>query len=104
MQGEASSRLSVRLLKTFENPPPPKQHHHHLARLHHTSACLSRCSTPCILIPSSKRQILSADAEMENAHTKTASEVLDFFGVNENTGLTQEQLKVQLEKYGPNGE
>lgn len=41
---------------------------------------------------------------MENAHTKTASEVLDFFGVNENTGLTQEQLKVQLEKYGPNGE
>ncbi|XP_051903710.1 sarcoplasmic/endoplasmic reticulum calcium ATPase 1 isoform X2 [Hippocampus zosterae] len=39
---------------------------------------------------------------MENAHTKAASEVLDFFGVNENTGLTQEQVKVQLEKYGPN--
>ncbi|XP_049597857.1 sarcoplasmic/endoplasmic reticulum calcium ATPase 1 isoform X3 [Syngnathus scovelli] len=39
---------------------------------------------------------------MENAHTKPASEVLDFFGVNENTGLTQEQVKVQLEKYGPN--
>ncbi|XP_054610731.1 sarcoplasmic/endoplasmic reticulum calcium ATPase 1 isoform X1 [Dunckerocampus dactyliophorus] len=39
---------------------------------------------------------------MENAHTKSASEVLDFFGVNENTGLTQEQVKVHLEKYGPN--
>ncbi|XP_053702788.1 sarcoplasmic/endoplasmic reticulum calcium ATPase 3 isoform X1 [Synchiropus splendidus] len=39
---------------------------------------------------------------MENAHTKPASEVLDNFGVNENTGLTQEQVKSHLEKYGPN--
>ncbi|KAM9788307.1 sarcoplasmic/endoplasmic reticulum calcium ATPase 3 [Neosynchiropus ocellatus] len=39
---------------------------------------------------------------MENAHTKPASEVLDNFGVNENTGLTQEQVKSNLEKYGPN--
>lgn len=41
---------------------------------------------------------------MENAHTKSAAEVLDNFGVNENTGLTLEQVKGSLEKYGPNGE
>lgn len=41
---------------------------------------------------------------MENAHTKSSTEVLDNFGVNENTGLTQEQVKVNFEKYGPNGE
>uniref|UniRef100_A0AAQ5ZLV9 P-type Ca(2+) transporter n=1 Tax=Amphiprion ocellaris TaxID=80972 RepID=A0AAQ5ZLV9_AMPOC len=39
---------------------------------------------------------------MENAHTKSATEVLDNFSVNENTGLTLEQVKVGLEKYGPN--
>uniref|UniRef100_A0A3Q4H0F2 P-type Ca(2+) transporter n=1 Tax=Neolamprologus brichardi TaxID=32507 RepID=A0A3Q4H0F2_NEOBR len=39
---------------------------------------------------------------MENAHTKSATEVLDNFGVNENTGLTLEQVKAHLEKYGPN--
>lgn len=41
---------------------------------------------------------------MENAHTKSAGEVLDNFGVNENTGLTVEQVKVNVERYGPNGE
>lgn len=41
---------------------------------------------------------------MENAHIKSATEVLDHFGVNENTGLTLEQVKVHFEKYGPNGE
>uniref|UniRef100_A0A8C9XIB9 Calcium-transporting ATPase n=1 Tax=Sander lucioperca TaxID=283035 RepID=A0A8C9XIB9_SANLU len=39
---------------------------------------------------------------MENAHTKSATEVLDNFGVNENTGLTLEQVKVNVERYGPN--
>ncbi|MEQ2306305.1 Sarcoplasmic/endoplasmic reticulum calcium ATPase 1 [Ameca splendens] len=39
---------------------------------------------------------------MENAHTKSASEVLDHFDVNEITGLTLDQVKVSLEKYGPN--
>ncbi|CAB1434751.1 unnamed protein product [Pleuronectes platessa] len=39
---------------------------------------------------------------MENAHTKSATEVLDNFGVNENTGLTLEQVKVSVERYGPN--
>jgi len=42
--------------------------------------------------------------EMENAHTKSTSEVLANFGVNENTGLTLEQVKNNFEKYGPNGE
>lgn len=41
---------------------------------------------------------------MENAHTKSATEVLENFGVNENTGLTLEQVKTNVEKYGPNGE
>uniref|UniRef100_A0A8C5BV78 Calcium-transporting ATPase n=1 Tax=Gadus morhua TaxID=8049 RepID=A0A8C5BV78_GADMO len=39
---------------------------------------------------------------MENAHTKSTTEVLENFGVNENTGLTLEQVKTHLEKYGPN--
>uniref|UniRef100_A0AAY4E671 Calcium-transporting ATPase n=1 Tax=Denticeps clupeoides TaxID=299321 RepID=A0AAY4E671_9TELE len=39
---------------------------------------------------------------MENAHTKSASEVLANFGVNENTGLTLEQVRGNLERYGPN--
>uniref|UniRef100_A0A3B3TDY5 Calcium-transporting ATPase n=1 Tax=Paramormyrops kingsleyae TaxID=1676925 RepID=A0A3B3TDY5_9TELE len=39
---------------------------------------------------------------MENAHTKTACEVLSNFGVNENTGLTAEQVRASLERYGPN--
>uniref|UniRef100_A0A8C6TN04 Calcium-transporting ATPase n=1 Tax=Neogobius melanostomus TaxID=47308 RepID=A0A8C6TN04_9GOBI len=39
---------------------------------------------------------------MENAHTKSATEVLDSLGVNENTGLTLEQVKNNLEKFGAN--
>ncbi|TRZ05209.1 hypothetical protein HGM15179_021897 [Zosterops borbonicus] len=40
---------------------------------------------------------------MENAHAKTAEECLAFFGVTENVGLSPEQVKRSLEKYGPNG-
>uniref|UniRef100_A0A8C7P184 Calcium-transporting ATPase n=1 Tax=Oncorhynchus mykiss TaxID=8022 RepID=A0A8C7P184_ONCMY len=39
---------------------------------------------------------------MDNAHTKSSSEVFENFSVNENTGLTLEQVKSNLEKYGPN--
>ncbi|XP_034034874.1 LOW QUALITY PROTEIN: sarcoplasmic/endoplasmic reticulum calcium ATPase 1 [Thalassophryne amazonica] len=39
---------------------------------------------------------------MENAHSKSAVEVLKYFSVHENTGLTVEQVKDSLEKYGPN--
>ncbi|KAK1157445.1 sarcoplasmic/endoplasmic reticulum calcium ATPase 1-like isoform X1 [Acipenser oxyrinchus oxyrinchus] len=39
---------------------------------------------------------------MENAHIKSVSEVLGNFGVNENTGLTTEQVKKNFEKFGPN--
>lgn len=42
--------------------------------------------------------------DVENAHTKSATEVLDNFGVNENTGLTVEQVRANLERYGANGE
>lgn len=41
---------------------------------------------------------------MENAHTKGPAECLSYFGVNENTGLSPEQFKKNLDKYGYNGE
>lgn len=41
---------------------------------------------------------------MENSHTKSPAECLTYFGVNENTGLTPDQFKKNLEKYGYNGE
>lgn len=40
---------------------------------------------------------------MENAHTKTVEEVLAYFGVNESTGLSLEQVKKLKEKWGSNG-
>ncbi|XP_053217065.1 sarcoplasmic/endoplasmic reticulum calcium ATPase 1 isoform X1 [Podarcis raffonei] len=39
---------------------------------------------------------------MENAHAKTGEECLAYFGVNENSGLSPEQVKKHLEKYGYN--
>ncbi|XP_053551003.1 sarcoplasmic/endoplasmic reticulum calcium ATPase 1 isoform X2 [Bombina bombina] len=39
---------------------------------------------------------------MENAHTKTTEECLAYFGVNENTGLSTDQVKKNFEKFGPN--
>ena len=41
---------------------------------------------------------------MENAHTKAPAECLSYFGVNENTGLSPEQFKKNLDKHGYNGE
>lgn len=41
---------------------------------------------------------------MENAHIKGPAECLAYFGVNENTGLTPDQFKKNLDKYGYNGE
>lgn len=41
---------------------------------------------------------------MEDAHTRTVEEVLEQFKVDEEGGLTDEQVKKGLEKYGPNGE
>lgn len=40
---------------------------------------------------------------MDLAHTKTADESCAFFGVDPNVGLTDDQIKKNLEKYGPNG-
>uniref|UniRef100_A0A2K5KSM2 Calcium-transporting ATPase n=1 Tax=Cercocebus atys TaxID=9531 RepID=A0A2K5KSM2_CERAT len=40
---------------------------------------------------------------MEAAHAKTTEECLAYFGVSETTGLTPDQVKRNLEKYGPNG-
>ncbi|XP_032429897.1 ATPase sarcoplasmic/endoplasmic reticulum Ca2+ transporting 1, like isoform X1 [Xiphophorus hellerii] len=39
---------------------------------------------------------------MENAHTKETTECLSYFGVNENVGLSPDQVKKSLEKYGFN--
>ncbi|KAM9424192.1 ATPase sarcoplasmic/endoplasmic reticulum Ca2+ transporting 1, like [Pholidichthys leucotaenia] len=39
---------------------------------------------------------------MENAHTKTSAECLAYFSVNENSGLTPDQFKKNLEKFGFN--
>lgn len=41
---------------------------------------------------------------MENAHTKPPGDCLAYFGVNENTGLSPNEFKKNLEKYGFNGE
>uniref|UniRef100_A0A8C0PQ66 Calcium-transporting ATPase n=1 Tax=Canis lupus familiaris TaxID=9615 RepID=A0A8C0PQ66_CANLF len=39
---------------------------------------------------------------MEAAHSKTTEECLAYFGVSETTGLSPDQVKRHLEKYGPN--
>uniref|UniRef100_A0A3Q2U9F8 Calcium-transporting ATPase n=1 Tax=Fundulus heteroclitus TaxID=8078 RepID=A0A3Q2U9F8_FUNHE len=39
---------------------------------------------------------------MENSHAKTPAECLAYFGVNENVGLSPDQVKKSLEKYGYN--
>ncbi|XP_061765451.1 ATPase sarcoplasmic/endoplasmic reticulum Ca2+ transporting 1, like [Nerophis ophidion] len=39
---------------------------------------------------------------MENAHMKAPAECLAFFGVNENSGLTPDQFKKNLDKFGFN--
>lgn len=39
---------------------------------------------------------------MENAHTKSALEVLQYFGVNNDIGLTEKQVLQNREKYGSN--
>uniref|UniRef100_A0A5F9DNA9 Calcium-transporting ATPase n=1 Tax=Oryctolagus cuniculus TaxID=9986 RepID=A0A5F9DNA9_RABIT len=40
---------------------------------------------------------------MEAAHSKSTEECLAYFGVSETTGLTPDQVKRHLEKYGHNG-
>uniref|UniRef100_A0A8C8HZB5 Calcium-transporting ATPase n=1 Tax=Oncorhynchus tshawytscha TaxID=74940 RepID=A0A8C8HZB5_ONCTS len=39
---------------------------------------------------------------MENAHAKDSEEVVSYFGVNQTTGLTPEQFKKNLARYGHN--
>jgi Ca2+ transporting ATPase len=40
---------------------------------------------------------------MEQAHIKSVEEVCAYFGVDEEAGLNDEQIKKNREKYGPNG-
>lgn len=41
---------------------------------------------------------------MENAHIKESDDVLSYFGVTEDIGLSPDQVKRNLDKYGYNGE
>lgn len=41
---------------------------------------------------------------MENAHIKESEDVLSYFGVTEETGLSPDQVNKNLSKYGYNGE
>ena len=40
---------------------------------------------------------------MEDSHTKSVAEVLHYFKTDETTGLSDNQVKEGIEKYGPNG-
>lgn len=40
---------------------------------------------------------------MENAHCRKVEDVLAYFNVDEDTGLSEDQVKRQTEKYGLNG-
>jgi len=41
---------------------------------------------------------------MEDGHIKTVEEVVNYFSVDPERGLTLDQVKRNQEKYGPNGE
>jgi hypothetical protein len=40
---------------------------------------------------------------MEDAHAKTVDEIVDYFNVDRERGLTLDQVKRNQEKYGANG-
>src|SRR4029434_6790507 len=48
--------------------------------------------------------ILQRRCEMENAHEQETADCLSHFSVSESTGLSLEQVKTNLEKFGYNGE
>lgn len=40
---------------------------------------------------------------MEDGHSKTVEQTLNFFGTDAERGLTLDQIKSNQKKYGPNG-
>lgn len=40
---------------------------------------------------------------MEDGHTKTVEQALQFFGTDNERGLSLDQVKSNQKKYGPNG-
>lgn len=40
---------------------------------------------------------------MEDGHSKTVEQALNFFGTDAERGLTLDQIKTNQKKYGPNG-
>lgn len=40
---------------------------------------------------------------MEDAHTRSVEEVVNYFNTDSERGLTVDQVKKYQEKYGPNG-
>ncbi|KAK6311353.1 hypothetical protein J4Q44_G00170170 [Coregonus suidteri] len=51
---------------------------------------------------SSLPESVSCLVRMENAHAKEPEEVVSYFGVDQTTGLTPEQFKKNLARYGHN--
>ena len=49
------------------------------------------------------RSFLRLTSKMEDAHTRHVEEILTFFKANPETGLDDNQVAENQEKYGPNG-
>ena len=54
-------------------------------------------------LPASVREREREKRAMELPHTKTTEEVLEYFKVKEEDGLSGDEVDRQREKYGPNG-
>ena len=52
---------------------------------------------------SDEKKRTTTTTTMEDAHTKSSEEVILHFKTDENTGLSDDQIKQYQEKYGPNG-
>ena len=51
-----------------------------------------------------RKKARRGNGAMEQAYMKTSEEVLEYFKVSEEDGLTPERVETQREKYGLNGE
>lgn len=58
----------------------------------------------CRAYKTSRAVVGSYGAKMELSYSKTAEEVLDFFRVREEVGLSGEEVAKLRKKYGHNGE
>ena len=68
-----------------------------------TLVCIELAAS-CTKEPRPRALRSTVGAVMELSHTKTADEVLEFFRVREEVGLSGEEVEKQRKKYGHNGE